>query len=113
MPHHRDSVQGQKGIARKGEMDMGQKGQGQAAHPSHVEPEVGSRAVESLKFFVDRGQSQTIAGYYDVDDLTNFQQRDAAARQVKGVAGFMYTTWQAKYGLLERYGKAIGAASNP
>jgi hypothetical protein len=39
---------------------------------------------------------------------------NAAARQVKGVAGFIYTTWQAKYatwqakyGLLERYGKAI------
>ena len=67
----------------------------------------GGKAAESLKFFADRGHSQIIAGYYDGDDLSNFQQWDAAARQVKGVAGFMYTTWQAKYGLLERYGKAI------
>ena len=62
---------------------------------------------------MDRGPPQIIAGYYDVDDLTTFQQWDDAAQQVKGVAGFMYTTWQAKYGLLERYGKAIGAAPNP
>jgi hypothetical protein len=113
MTHHRDSVQGQKGIARNGEMEMGQKGQGQAADPSYVEPEVGSRSVESLKFFVDCGHPQIIAGYYDVDDLTNFQQWDAAARQVKGVAGFMYTTWQAKYGLLERYWKAMQTVRTP
>ncbi len=70
------------------------------------------KAVPSLKFFADRGHRQIIAGYYDGDDLTNFQQWDAAARQVKGVAGFMYTTWQAKYGLLEQYGKAIRAERN-
>jgi hypothetical protein len=73
----------------------------------------GGKAVESLKFFADRGYPQIIAGYYDVDDLTNFQQWDAAARQVKGVAGFMYTTWQARYGLLERYGKAMQAVRTP
>ena len=73
----------------------------------------GGKAAESLKFFADRGHPQIIAGYYDGDDLTNFQQWDAAARQVKGVAGFMYTTWQAKYGLLERYGKAVRADRNP
>ena len=44
---------------------------------------------------------------------TIFKQWDDAARQVKGVAGFVYTTWQAKYGLLEQYGKAIGAALSP
>jgi hypothetical protein len=59
----------------------------------------GGKAAESLKFFAYRGHPQIIAGYYDGDDLTNFQQWDAAARQVKGVVGFMYTTWQAKYGL--------------
>ena len=73
----------------------------------------GDKATESLKFFADRGHSQVIAGYYDGDDLTNFQQWDRAARQVKGVIGFMYTTWQAKYGLLEQYGKAMRGERQP
>ena len=30
-----------------------------------------------------------------------------AARGVDGVSGFRYTTWQAKFGLLERYGEAL------
>ena len=38
---------------------------------------------------------------------TNFEQWDAAARQVKGVVGFMFTTSHAKYGLLKRGGNAI------
>jgi hypothetical protein len=67
------------------------------------------KARASLSFFAQRGHPQVIAGYYDVDDLSNFQQWDSAARQVKGLVGFMYTTWQAKYGLLEEYGKAIRA----
>ena len=65
------------------------------------------------EFFADRGHTQIIAGYYDGDDLTNFQRWDAAARQVEGVVGFMYTTWQAKYGLLEAYARAIGADRKP
>jgi hypothetical protein len=68
------------------------------------------KASKSLKFFADRGHRQVIAGYYDGDDLTNFQQWDSAARSVERVSGFMYTTWQAKYGLLEQYGKAVRAA---
>ena len=65
------------------------------------------KAKESLSFFADRGHKQLIAGYYDGDDLTNFQQWDQAARNVNGVTGFMYTTWQSKYSLLEKYGKAM------
>ncbi len=65
------------------------------------------KASESLKFFSNLGHSQLIAGYYDADDLTNFQKWDSAARPVKGVSGFMYTTWQSKYNLLEKYGEAL------
>ena len=64
-------------------------------------------------FFAGRGHRQLIAGYYDVDDLSNFQTWDAAARDVKGVIGFMYTTWEHKYGLLESYGPALKAARRP
>jgi hypothetical protein len=67
----------------------------------------GGKAHESLSFFAGRGHKQIIAGYYDVDDLSNFQQWDSAARDVSGVIGFMYTTWQSKYGLLEKYGEAL------
>ncbi len=66
----------------------------------------GGKARESLAFFDGRGHRQLIAGYYDVDDLSNFQTWDAAARDIKGVMGFMYTTWSNQYGLLGSYGEA-------
>jgi hypothetical protein len=69
----------------------------------------GGQARKSLSFFAGRGHRQIIAGYYDGDDLTNFQDWNSAARDIPGIIGFMYTTWQAKYELLERYGAAITA----
>jgi hypothetical protein len=65
------------------------------------------KAAESLAFFADRGHRQILAGYYDVDDLSGFTAWDAAARDVRGVDGFMYTTWERKYRLLEDYGRAM------
>ncbi|WP_337177507.1 carbohydrate binding domain-containing protein [Paludisphaera sp.] len=65
------------------------------------------KAAESLAFFADRGHRQILAGYYDVDDLSGFTRWDAAARGVRGVDGFMYTTWERKYWLLEEYGRAM------
>ena len=44
----------------------------------------GGKARESLTFFDGRGHRQLIAGYYDVDDLSNFQTWDAAARDIPG-----------------------------
>ena len=67
----------------------------------------GGKLAESAKFFADRGHKQVIAGYYDVDDLSGFTDWDNKARGIKGVIGFMYTTWQQKYGLLDEYGKAM------
>ena len=67
----------------------------------------GGKARESLAFFAGRGHRQLIAGYYDVDDLSNFQTWDSAARDVKGIIGFMYTTWASKFGLLEKYAEAM------
>jgi hypothetical protein len=63
-------------------------------------------ATESLKWFAARGHRQIIAGYYDTD-LGNLQKWEAAARQVLRVEGFMYTTWENKYEMLEAYGKAL------
>lgn len=59
---------------------------------------------ESLKFFADRGHSQLIAGYYD-GDLKDAKSWLESSRKVKGVVGFMYTTWQQNYKSLEAYAK--------
>lgn len=67
----------------------------------------GGKLGESARFFAGRGHKQVIAGYYDVDDLSGFTDWDTKAKGVPKVVGFMYTTWQQKYGLLDEYGKAM------
>lgn len=67
----------------------------------------GKKSAESLKFFADRGHEQLIAGYYDVSDLSNFNEWDKARQGIPNVTGFMYTTWGANYKLMDTYGKAI------
>jgi hypothetical protein len=62
---------------------------------------------EGLRFFAGRGHRQVIAGFYDAGDLSNFRTWDAVAAGVEGVDGFMYTTWEARYDLLEAYGRAV------
>jgi len=65
----------------------------------------GKRA-QSLKFFADRGHRQVIAGYYDAKpELV----RDwlEAAKPFPGVIGVMYTTWEHKYGDLERFAELV------
>jgi hypothetical protein len=71
----------------------------------------GGKARESLAFFAGRGHQQLIAGYYDVKDLSNFEQWNSAARGVSGIMGFMFTTWQSRYDLLEQYGNAMRGGS--
>lgn len=60
------------------------------------------KRAESLKWFADRGHRQVIAGYYDAAPE---RVRDwlAAARPFPGVIGVMYTTWENKYGDLEKF----------
>ena len=65
------------------------------------------KARESLSWFASQGHRQVIAGYYDGSDLSELQKWKSAARTVEGVFGFMYTTWQAKFDLLEQYGEAL------
>ncbi len=67
----------------------------------------GGKKKASLDFFAGRGHRQVLAGYYDADDLSGFTSWDDAAKGVKGVDGFMYTTWQTKFGLLDKYGAAM------
>jgi hypothetical protein len=60
------------------------------------------KRAASLKFFADRGNQQVIAGYYDAKPE---QIRDwlAAAKDLPGVIGVMYTTWEHKYADLEKF----------
>jgi hypothetical protein len=71
------------------------------------------KAAESLTFFAERGHQQLIAGYYDGDDLQNFRDWNRAATGIPQVIGFMYTTWQRKYNLLEQYGEVMRRAGQP
>ena len=66
----------------------------------------GGKEKASLKWFSDRGHSQIMAGYYDAG-LDGFKHWHEAAKGVKGVNGFMYTTWQHNYKHLEEYGKMM------
>ena len=65
------------------------------------------KAKDSLSWFAARGHRQVIAGYYDSDDLSGLDAWKTAAQGSKGVFGFMYTTWQSRYGMLEKYGDAL------
>lgn len=64
------------------------------------------KARASLKGFADSGHPQIIAGFYD-GGLDNFKQWDAAAKDVPGIIGFLYTTWERNYDHLEEYGRAL------
>ena len=59
---------------------------------------------ESLRFFADRGNRQIIAGYYD-GPLSNWQNWLQSATKVRGVVGYMYTTWVHNYDKLEEFAK--------
>ena len=54
------------------------------------------RRNESLKWFADRGHRQLIAGYYDAGPNQIRSWLDSA-RNINGILGVMYTTWQNKY----------------
>ncbi len=67
------------------------------------------KAVESLKFFADRGHRQLIAGYYD-SPLSMTKQWLEKAKSVAGVQGVMYTTWTVNYSQLEAFAKMLDEA---
>jgi hypothetical protein len=67
----------------------------------------GGKKEQSLRFFADRGNRQILAGYYDVEDMSGFTAWDRAAANVPGVVGFLYTTWERKYRMMEAYGRAM------
>ena len=65
------------------------------------------KRAASLKFFAARGHQQVIAGYYDANPE---KVRDwlTAAKPYPGVLGVMNTTWEHRYGDLEKFSQIIG-----
>jgi hypothetical protein len=59
---------------------------------------------ESLAFFSGRGHQQIIAGYYD-SDVNKLKAHLTTTKDVRGVVGVMYTTWQRKYEDLEAFAR--------
>jgi hypothetical protein len=61
---------------------------------------------ESLNFFSGRGNRTLCAGYYDHDpeQVTGWLE---AGKKVKGCIGVMYTTWEHKFGDLEKFAEVV------
>lgn len=57
---------------------------------------------QSLKFFADRGNRQILCGFYD-EDLSHWSNWIASGARVKGIVGYMYTTWRNDYSKLEQF----------
>ena len=64
-----------------------------------------------LTFASGRGHQQIIAGYYDHGVAQNVDQWKRAADGIKGVYGFMYTTWHQDYDALEDFANRLRGAT--
>ncbi len=65
---------------------------------------------KNCKFFAELGLRQLLSGYYDSDeDGSAITEWLANTREVPGIIGAMYTTWEDKYGAMGNWaGKAWG-----
>jgi len=61
---------------------------------------------KNCPFFADLGLRQILSGYYDSDeDGMAIAQWLEASRDVPGIVGSMYTTWEDKYGAMEAWAR--------
>ena len=69
---------------------------------------------KNCPFFADLGLKQILSGYYDSDEAGNgISEWLAATKDVPGIVGAMYTTWEDKYGALGVWAsKAWGTGSH-
>ncbi len=67
---------------------------------------------KNCPFFADLGLKQILSGYYDGDeDGSAIAEWIASTKDVKGISGAMYTTWEDKYGAMGAWAKrAWGSA---
>jgi len=67
---------------------------------------------KNCKFFADLGLKQILSGYYDSDeDGKAIREWLANTREVPGIVGAMYTTWEDKYGAMEKWAHAAWDAA--
>lgn len=62
---------------------------------------------ESLRWFAGQGHDQIVSAFYDEDVDANFQTWSEAATGVRGIRGWMYTTWEKNYDDLERFAQLV------
>lgn len=67
----------------------------------------GTLRESSLRFFGDEGFPVLASCYYDADNLDEVRRWRAAASALPNVQGFMYTTWQKRYALLEDFAEVV------
>jgi len=67
---------------------------------------------KNCKFFADLGLKQILSGYYDSDENgAGIKEWMDKTKSIPGIAGAMYTTWEAKYGAMGPWAmKAWGSA---
>jgi hypothetical protein len=59
---------------------------------------------KNCQFFADRGLRQILSGYYDGDeDGSGIAKWVEATKDIPGVVGAMYTTWEDKYGAMDAW----------
>jgi hypothetical protein len=59
---------------------------------------------KNCKFFADLGLRQILSGYYDHDeDGSGIALWLGNTESVPGIVGAMYTTWEDKYGAMEKW----------
>ncbi len=67
----------------------------------------GGPREDSMRFFSERGSPTLVACYYDADDLSDVRRWMDVAAKTPHVSGFMYTTWERNYDLLEGFGALV------
>lgn len=61
---------------------------------------------KNCKFFADLGLKQILSGYYDGDENGDaIAKWQAATKDIPGIVGAMYTTWEDRYGAMETWAK--------
>ena len=69
---------------------------------------------KNAKFFADLGLRQILSGYYDGDeDGSAIVKWRAATKDIPGIAGAMYTTWEDKYDAMDEWAKKAWGGQTP
>ncbi len=69
---------------------------------------------KNAKFFADLGLKQILSGYYDNDEtgaaITKWRE---ATKEIPGISGAMYTTWEDKYEAMDAWAKQAWGGKTP